>query len=144
MYSFLLQDFITIRGAPSISSVTQTQEQWLDLMPFQDVTAWLEVKNFTNSGASILLAYQSAASKDESMFLPLTSALSIVGNGLTVTTVLKNRTATPLARWLRWQLSISGSPSATWDLTFRILVAANVIGRSRPGVASGMPLRRSP
>jgi hypothetical protein len=130
MQSFLLQDWVTIRSASSLTIVTQSEDCWLDLSGFQDVVAWLEVKNFTSSGATVQLAYQSAATKDEAFFLALASALSIA-QGLTITTVRKDTTATPLARWLRWQLSVSGSPTATWDATFRIFIAANAIGSKR-------------
>ena len=139
MYSFLLQDWVTIRGASSVATVIQSEDCWLDLTSFQDVVAWLDVKNVTTSGASILLAYQSAATKDESLFLAITSALSVAGTGLTVTPMIKDLTSTPLARWLRWRLSISGSPTATWDVTFRIFVAANTLGNNRSG-ATGAPL----
>jgi hypothetical protein len=128
MYSFLLQDWITIRQASSGTSVTQSEDCWLDLTGFQDLVAWLDVKNFTASGATVQIAYQSATTKDEAFFLGLASPIQVTQTGLTVTTVTKDTTATPLARWLRWQLSISGSPTAIWDATFRIFIAANCIG----------------
>ncbi len=134
MYSFLLQDWITVRSASGVTTVTQSEACWLDLSAYQDVVAWLDVKNFTASGATVNLAFQSAASKDESMFLPVTSALSITQTGVSVTVMIKDLLTTPLARWLRWQLSISGSPTATWDATFRILIVANAIGSARAGV----------
>jgi len=128
MYSFLLQDWITIRRASSGTSVTQSEDCWLDLTGFQDIVAWLDVKSFTASGATVQVAYQSATTKDEAFFLGLTSPIVITQTGLNVTAIRKDTTATPLARWLRWQLSISGSPTATWDATFRIFISANCIG----------------
>lgn len=140
MYAFLLQDWLTIRGAPSVATVTQTENCWLDLSGYQDVVAWLDVKNFTSSGATIQLAYQSAVSKDDVMFQRLVSPISVSGTGISITTMLKELTTTPLARWFRWQISVSGSPSATWDATFRILIAANAIGSMRaPTTAATVP-----
>lgn len=130
MHAFTLQDWRTVRGAPSVTSVTQTEDCWLDLAGYQDVVAWLDVKNFTSSGATVQLAYQSAVTKDEILFQGLVSPIALAA-GVSITSMLKELTATPLARWFRWQISVSGSPSATWDATFRVLLVANAIGSKR-------------
>src|SRR5579883_1858565 len=49
MRSYLLQDWTTIRGASTLSTVTQQETDWLDLAPFQDVAFWIDVKEVTNT-----------------------------------------------------------------------------------------------
>lgn len=48
----------------------------------------------------------------------------------TVTKVLLSQNPTcPLARWVRWNLSVVGTATASWDMTFRILAACNAVGQ---------------
>ena len=137
MHTYLFQDWITIRGSSAVTTITQTEDCWLDLAGFQDVVFWLDVKNFGGGGATAQIAYQSATTKDEAFFLRIVPVLSFA-QGLTITTATKDTTATPLARWLRWQLSVAGSPSSAWEATFRIFVAANATGSSLSR-AGGLP-----
>jgi hypothetical protein len=109
-----------------VTTLTQPEPDWLDLTEFQDVVTWLEIKEF--SAATTSIAYQTSPSKDDSLFFnmapPVTAAL-----GVTTTIMLKDATPAgypPCGKWFRWQIVVTGGVS--WDLTFRIWIAANVIG----------------
>jgi hypothetical protein len=126
MHTFILQDWTTIRGGPSGTvTITQHEPEWLDLGPYQDVAAWVDVKEATTGSNQPTLTLQTAPTKDESFFLALTSGLPLVaGTAPTVVSAFMTVATTPLARYLRWQLS----GTAVWDATFRIVIAANSPG----------------
>jgi hypothetical protein len=135
MYCFLAQDWLTVRGQQTgITSVTQGEPGWLDLGVYQDVVAWLEVKEFNAPGGTLKIAYQTSPTKDEFMFVPITGPLTAntmpfaLALGVTVTPLLKDTLTNPLARWFRWQLSVTGTLTGPWDATYRLFVAANYLG----------------
>jgi hypothetical protein len=125
MHAFILQDWITIRGA--VTTVTQGEDAWLDLTAYQDVVFWLDCREVSGS-TTPTITFQTAPTKDESLFTAMATAstLSTTTNPTIVKTTLSGAsTLTPIARYLRWQLL---GPSGTWDATFRVLVAANSPG----------------
>jgi hypothetical protein len=132
MYSYLLQDWTTLRGDVSVTALSQGENGWLDLSAFQDVVAWLQVKEVTPTSGSLQLAYQTAPTKDDALFVAMAPALAIAGPGLTTTAMLKFTTATPLTRWMRWQIALTSA--AAWDVTFRIFLACNAVGANRAQV----------
>jgi hypothetical protein len=134
MYCCVAQPWITVRGGSSISSITQSENAWLDLSPYQDLVAWLQVSELTNGSGTVSMAFQTAPTKDDSLFVAVTAAAT-VATGVAITTMLKDTTTNPLSRWLRWQLTVSGASSA-WDATFRLLLSANVVGRAGRAKAS--------
>ena len=44
MISFVLQDWITVRGDVSVSEIAQGDHEVLGVAPFQDVVFWLETR----------------------------------------------------------------------------------------------------
>jgi hypothetical protein len=42
MHAFILQDWTTIRGG--VTTVTQSEPDWLDLTPYQDIVFWIDVR----------------------------------------------------------------------------------------------------
>ena len=125
MFCFPLTNWTTMRGAISVTTITQSESQWLDLTGFEDIVTWLEVKNLTpGGGTGVTLQYQTGPTKDEALFAG-TAAAFVMTTGVTVTNALMSAASVPLARWLRWQLG-SGAATASWDATFRIWVAANI------------------
>jgi hypothetical protein len=126
MHTFILQDWTTIRGGGSGTiTITQHEVEWLDLGDYQDVAFWIDVKEATVSPNQPTLTLQTAPTKDESFFQPMLSGLALTGSGTpTVLSAFMTAVSVPLARYLRWQLS----GTATWDATFRIVVAANAPG----------------
>lgn len=131
MYSFVLQNWTSIAGI-SFTSVTQTEQDWLDLTPFQDIVAWVDVKEVSGSPVPQLFL-ETAPSKDERLFVamagaPFTMAVSAAVPPVpTVIQLLLGTAATPIAQYLRWRLQPQ-SVGGIWDVTFRILIAANAPG----------------
>ena len=123
MDAFVLQDWVTIKGATS-TTVTQGENEWLDLSPYEDVVFWLQV---TEASGGATLVYQTSPSLDESFFAAQTSGMNGAGVALSssttvvVTSALAWNAPFPLARYVRWQLV---PPAAAFDVTMRILVAA--------------------
>lgn len=130
MYSFMLSNWTTVRVQSTITTVKQGESTWLDLDGFQDVVAYLDVREFSpGGGTGLTLTYQTAPTKDDGLFAALTTGVAISATGVTITKMLKSTTA-PLARWFRYQLSVTG-PTGPWDMTFRIWVSANRGARCR-------------
>ena len=123
MDAFVLQDWVTVRGATS-TTVTQSESEWLDLAPHEDVVFWLQV---TENTSTPTLLYQTSPNKDESFFAAQTSGMTGTGVALVATTAtivtpaLAWSATFPLARYVRWQII---PPAAAFDVTMRILVAA--------------------
>ena len=111
MYGVLLQDWTTIEGASSVTTLNQTDAFWLDTSAYLDVVTFLQVA--TVSSASI--AYQVSPTRDETLFQSMASLTPSVG--VTVGVYLRDTAAYPLSHWLRWQLSGAGS---AWNITFRV------------------------
>ena len=130
MYSFVLQDWTTVGGAAG-STVIQGEKDWLDMSPFQDIVAWIDVRNAT-TGNPPSLKLETAPSKDESLFMYMGSGtgITMVASSPpdytpTVVQYLMGSATVPVAECLRWKI-IGGA--VTWQATFRILVAANAPG----------------
>jgi len=127
-----LQQRITVRNGSTGSpppALVQPESGWLDLSGFQDVVAYLRVEQFLIGGAtSATMTYQTAPSKDDSLFVAVTGAITLA-TGLTTTVMLASSTSVPLSRFLRWSFALTGTNTSTWDATFMIWIAANMVGR---------------
>lgn len=145
MHHFVLQDFVTIRSAFNIVNVTQSEHGWIDLGGYQDLFAWIDVRevSFATGGTQINVFLQTAPIRDEYLFITMEQAPLAVTAALTAPSVRKmianqsnNGTGTPypVSRFLRWQLNAPGTLTAgTWDITFRIICAANAMGSGGMG-----------
>jgi|SRR5580658_6551661 hypothetical protein len=138
MHCFLLQDWLLVRMPTSTTTITQSEHAWLDLADYRDVVFWYEVKEVSNGGGTLTIALQTGPSKDEEFFTALVSPTVVVGAGAIV--VHHDWATVPLARWLRWQLIVSGTVTTTPEITFRIWVAV-ATGRQKAGGAA-RPWRR--
>jgi|HubBroStandDraft_1064217.scaffolds.fasta_scaffold03873_5 hypothetical protein len=126
MRAFVLQDWVTIRGAAGLASVIQNEASYAQLDAFQDVIFWLQASEVTVGGGTVTMNYETAPIKDESLFTAMSGgSFSVTTGTLTpkVTPVLLN-SAIPVAKWVRWHLTTS-STSTVWDITFRLLLVAN-------------------
>jgi hypothetical protein len=132
MYGFVLQDWITIRGDKTITSVPQSESAWLGLSAFEDIVFWLDVRELTLGAAtSVTVNYETAPLKDESLFVSMVSGTVLTAmptNPTIVKVLLAQNPTVPLGRWVRWRLTTQGSPTSQWDLTFRLLACANAVG----------------
>jgi len=124
MHTFVLQDWTTIRGATTTTVITQGESTWLDLTAYQDVVFWVDTRELTGT---VTMSLQTSPTKDDVYFQPLMTAfaLSLSTSSPTVKPALMASASTPLARYVRWQLT---GPAAVWDATFRIIAAANSPG----------------
>lgn len=128
MHSYILQDWITIRGAAGVTTVTQSESGWLDLSPYQDVTFWIDAREFTGT-TTPTLSFQTSPTKDEVLFQTMGSPVPLVLTTTTIaapTNVFLASAAVPVARYVRWLLS--GPAAGGWDATFRVMVGANAHG----------------
>jgi hypothetical protein len=132
MRCFLAQDYITLRGGTAGTVITQSATSWLDLSAFQDIVTWLDVKEF--SGGTVQVAYQTSPTKDDALFVNIAGPFSLA-LGVTVNVYLASSVTNPLAKFFRWQLTVTGS-TPPWDATFRLWLAANAPG---PWQGSNMP-----
>lgn len=126
MINVALQEYITIRSDSTVAFVTQNETGWLDLAGFQDLVAFLEVKEFSGA-TTINISYQTSPSKDEDLFTNMATAVTLV-TGVTATKMLKASATVPLARWVRWKLAAT-TISGSWDAYFRVWLACNRAGR---------------
>jgi len=138
MHAFVLQDWITIRGngtATVGTTVVQDQTDWLDLGPYQDLFFWVACSEVT--GTTVSLYFETSPTDDEALFQSLFGGVVPSSEVAAISTMTASPSPTivkvpmlsaviPLARYLRWKLI--GPTGATWDVTMRILVAANSPG----------------
>ena len=127
MHSFILQDWTSIRGGTSVSTITQQETEWLDLGPYQDIVAWVDVKETMNNGVaggSPTLLIQTSPILEDAFFQSMLTVTMTAAAAPAVLPAMMSSATLPLARYLRWQ--IVGTPA--WDATFRIAIAANSPG----------------
>jgi hypothetical protein len=130
MHGFILQDWTTIRGGGSVTTITQQETDWLDLSPYQDVVFWIDVKETTNNstaGGSPTLYLQTSPTLDDVFFQSMATGVTMVAAAAPTVLALLMASATttvPVARYVRWQIV----GTTTWDATFRIALAANSPG----------------
>jgi len=124
MHGFILQDWTTIRGGGSVTTVTQQETDWLDLSPYQDVVFWIDVKEVTSTATLYL---QTSPTLDDAFFQAMATGVTMTAAAApTVLSLLMASASTtvPVARYVRWQIV----GTTTWDATFRIALAANSPG----------------
>lgn len=123
MYGYVLQDWITVRGQTTATFI-QNESDWMGFSSFQDIAFWIDIREVTNGGGTQTLAMQTAPTKDEALFQPLTGCSGTAAVGISVwKNILASAPAQPLSTWVRW--TITSSVAATWDCSFRILASAN-------------------
>lgn len=133
MHGFVLQDWTTIRGGSSISTVTQSEHQWLSLDGYQDLLAWIDIREvgLASNMSNIAFNLQTAPIRDEPLFVTMEASPLLATQALTTPSVRKvvlavsSTWTVPLGKFVRWQLVSNVNPNATWDTTFRILLCAN-------------------
>jgi hypothetical protein len=123
MHALQLCDWTVVR-VPTIATITQGEDQWLDLAPFQECVIWVDCREATNT---VTLSLQTSPTKDEAYFKNLVATITLAsGPTPTAYTALLDSAPTPLARWLRWQFASTIIGPA--DAQFRIWVSANSPG----------------
>jgi hypothetical protein len=135
MHCFLLTNWVTVRAAssPAILQIVQGEEDWLDLGAYQDLVAWVDVRELTTptaAGSNVFLDFQTSPVQDDAYFTSLINTTGGVtlaaASSPTVVRMTKDNTLVPLSKWLRWRLNTNGvNPTQTWDVTMRIWLAAS-------------------
>jgi hypothetical protein len=131
MYSYLLQDWTTLRQNQSVTSVTQSEADWMSFQPYQDIAFWFDCDSVILGGATnIQLIFQTAPAKDEGLFQTLGTAQNLSAGTTNVLAInLSGNPSVPLARWVRWKLAPNGGALAgEWGATFRVHATANAVG----------------
>src|SRR5215469_918398 len=101
MYSVVLQDWVTIRGGSTVTSITQGENGWVGTAAYEDIVFWLDVREVTASAGTITMNYQTAPLKDESLFTNMIAGvtMAVTTPPLTANKVLLSQNPTcPLAR----------------------------------------------
>ena len=124
MRSFVLQDWITIRGAAS-TNVTQGESDWLDLAPYQDISIYLDVREVTPSVGSPTMHFETSPNKEDVLFQDMVSPFTISTSPSNPYRVAITTAQCPVARYVRWRIV---APASLWDATFRVLVSADALG----------------
>jgi hypothetical protein len=89
----------------------------LDLTDYADCTFWIDVTDVaapTNS--NVVLALQTSPTRDETLFTNIATLVTLAISG----TPLTLRNNFPVARFVRWTLSLSNTNAGSWGATFRI------------------------
>lgn len=134
MRSLTLQDWLTLRGPSTLTTFIQSASDYLDMSAFEDYVAWVEIRELTYTGTGTpQLVLETAPIQEDEFFaatglpsaqqtyVPLALGVTTAKNILNVPNPTNQ---IPLARWLRWRLSMP-SPTSTWSLTFRVKLAAH-------------------
>jgi hypothetical protein len=145
MFSYVLQDFTTIRGNSTTQTISQSESEWIHLGPFEDLTAWLDIREvtITSGNTNVQFNLQTAPIKDEFLFVnmetaPFQATVALTAPKVRVITLdqlalSSSPIAVPLGSFVRWQLLAAGA-TGVWDATFRIVVCANAIGAGHVGM----------
>lgn len=150
MYGFVLQDWVTVRSTnfAAANYIVQSESAWMPFSSFQDVIFWCDIREVGNPGTgTITLSFETSPTKDDSLFQAMVSQTSLAPATPLLLKVLLSNATTPLATWVRWKLSPVSGSAGPWDVTFRVLVAANMVGRAQAlpqGAGTGMSLGGPP
>ena len=127
MQSFVLQDWITVRGS-GLTPVIQEAKGWLAFSSFQDIVFHLDIRRLqTNPLAGFTWNFQTAPTKDEALFQTMVAVAGGAPSVVAVPVLLATNPLVPLATWVRWTLT--PLQPTTWDTTFRVMASANRLAR---------------
>jgi hypothetical protein len=80
-------------------------------------------------GDLILLSYETAPAKDESLFGLMTSAPALYPSATPIVTPVLRSGGGRVGQWVRWRLWQGNTmPTETWSVTFRLHCALNAVG----------------
>ena len=145
MDSFLHQDWFTTKVDPAKQTdIAQAESDWLDLSLYEDVFAWLDVSMVLSGGGVVSMSYETSPTRDARLFVPLDPTFAVfplVATTVSKVTPMTSMTmTTPLARWFRWRLTVTGATTA-WGGTFRMHVVASRATDRKQGPGCDRPPR---
>ena len=110
-------------------SIAQGANGWLALPEFQDAVFWMDSFVADQAGATtIQMNFETSPVAEDVLFLPMCSLLmpnAVESQTTAFSSLLNQNPAVPLATWVRWRVSVTGTLTRSWRVTFRIRVAAN-------------------
>jgi hypothetical protein len=119
--AILAQDWVTARGSAAGTTVTQQESEYVDLGPYQDAVAFIEVSDVSGSPN---LEFQTSPTRDDNLFKQIDGAVSFVPSVAVTTKVMRySAVSVPLARFFRWKVTTA---AGAWSLTFRIWLSPNL------------------
>ncbi len=110
----MLQEWLSIGGSVSLTSLGQGADRWVDLGDIEDVVLTLEV---TNVAGDVTMNYETSCSIEEASFVSCVVPF-ILTTGVRSDSVLAAYANVPVQQYLRWRISTSGSYA--WNVMFRI------------------------
>jgi len=115
---FVVQPWITLRGASSNFGIVQSASGWIDVCDFEDLVLFTDVREVSGG---VTLTFETAPIAEDAAFVAMFAGFS-VATGVRVDSLLASQPGTkvPPARYIRWRL-VGG---AAWDLTFRVHASA--------------------
>jgi hypothetical protein len=120
--SVLLQEWNTVRGNLTTTTVTQQEHHYADLLHFQDVSLYMETSDMSGSPT---ITFQTSPTRDDNLFQAMDATGTFIpAVGVTVRTLRYSNVSVPLARFVRWKFT--GSTAAPWSCTFRIWLSPNL------------------
>ena len=127
MHGVLWQDWTTLRLTGATNSVTQSEPLWLDVDDYRDAIFWLECKQLSVGGAvAVLCSYETAPSKDDLLFRPMSQfPLGLTSVPYITRVLAAQNPSVPLGSWIRWRLFVAGTPTAEWGATLRLHCSLN-------------------
>lgn len=119
----VLQEWTTIK-VPVSESVAQDEAGWLDLSDYDDIVIWSQVRTSENIAS---MAIETSPTKDDGWFTSMATPSVSAATAPVVTKNIFSSATTPLARFVRWKITANGTD--TGDITFRVWIVANPIGK---------------
>jgi hypothetical protein len=122
--AILLQDWITVRGNTTGTIVRQQEDDYVDLAPFQDFVAYIEV---SDTSGTPLMQFETSPTKDDNLFVNMDAAAFTPTVGVMTPRIYRYSSANvPLARFVRWKVPSASPGAGVWSLTFRIWLSPNL------------------
>jgi hypothetical protein len=123
----IMQNWTTVGGNASVTSVSQDEEQIVDTTDYTDVAAWLDVRavnNPTSNPYNLFLGLETAPAKEDLLFTQAVPNLPLVASTTPIVVRTLNGASfyAPLSKWLRWKV-YTPQPTGLWSATFRIRLA---------------------
>jgi hypothetical protein len=116
--TFVLQDLTTIQGTDTSASIPQSTSGWLELPEHEDLVFYTDVRGTTGT---VAISFETAPSRLEQGFVAMIGPITLSGAAVRVDKALFATAVVPVAQFVRWHLTGSGTP---WGATFRVVIAA--------------------
>lgn len=130
MFTFGLQDRVTLLMKQVTTADVQAESAWLDLQGYQDLVCWTEVTERTSgTTASLALNFETSPTLDDAQFRTMIAVnlLTFSVGTVTANRVLAWTASVPLARYVRWRVTKDTNEDVRF--TFRLYVSANCVDR---------------